>query len=426
MNERTARARNGDIVYVLNPPEVRRWGTYGDLLGAEHTDWRLVDDGPNARLRSDEESSEAELLELSGPAATALEQDDPEPLITTPAFEPFGGVADLGKYYLAGRIVTGVGHKRRVDSTALSLYRIARWRGGPLWSGVADIIAAAMAERVESFSGPVPHDLLDLGETHVRYLNDALLLMVAHAEWRGENRWARAASRIVDSLEIYTVPYGGGRWLLHDSLEHDAGRNDLVLNTHVQGIIALSAAGVDTSAHRLALHHALEYRAGGAKAFRAVARITFLELLRAFAPQRLAGRMGGPYPYASRICQEQQALRLPGGWIARDLSGKPAPGYYATVNLLDLGGYLANSGDELVRAPLKRAIRFALTSGFFAQQTRVNSPLAPLIPASLRVAGQNRWAAAFARRQIAGGGAPMIGWPGYTDHLWSNLAAGTP
>ncbi len=427
---RTMRRADGGLVHLLNPPQLRQWGPHGDLRDSEEAGWELSGEGSGVRLRSAAAGAEIELLHLSGAAAEEFDRDDPQALVTAPAFAPFGGVDDLGDYYLAGRILAGIGHKRRVDSTALSLYRIARWRGGSLWSGIAELIAGAMADRIESASdGSLPHDLLDLGETHVRYLNDALLLMAAHREWRAGPRWDRACARAVELLRTFTVPYGGGEWILHDSLERGAGRNDLILNTHLQAMIALQAAGADTEPHGRALLAALTPAASGRAARRAARLIATLEAARSFGPERLVRfvRARRPYALAAEVCADQAALRLPGGWIARDLKGDPAPSYYATVNLVDLGGLLANRPSRAEpRAWLDAGVRFALRSGFFRAETRAAAPTAPLVPVALRLAGREREAAAFARRQLAAGGVPMIGWPGYVDSLWSNLAPGTP
>ena len=427
---RTARRPDGSAAYVLNPPQIRRWGKHGDLLEGREVGWELREDGGEVRLRSEVEDAQADVLRLPADAAAALAEDDPEPLTTVPAFAPFGGIDDLGDYYVGGRILAGVGHKRRVDSTALSLYRIARRRGGPLWDGLADVIAAAIAERVEAAGADgIPHDLHDLGETHVRYLNDTLLLMVAQAEWRRDRRFELAAAKAVDLLAAFTVPFAGGSWVLHDSLERDDGRNDVILNTHLQAILALRAAGAEIEPHLRALFAALEPRAGGLRARRAALGIAGLELMRAYGSQRLIGsRPGRPYARAARICAERAALRLAGGWIARDLSGNRAPAYYATVNLLDLGGVIANVPDRGGRLAdsLDRGIRFARRSGFFRAEVRRGGAVAPLIPAALRLAGRGRAADALAERQLRAGGAPMIGWPGYTDSLWAELAPGTP
>jgi hypothetical protein len=430
LDRRTARRPDGATVRILNPPQTRRWGEHGDLLEARESTWELAADGPSARLRSTAPDAQAELLRVEGEAARVLAADSPEPQLTVPAFVPFGGIDDLGDYYLSGRVLTGIGHKRRVDSTALSLYRIARRRGGPLWSGVADLLANAIAERVEAAGADgIPHDLLDRGETHVRYLNDTLLLMVAQAEWRGGRRWHAAAERTVELLAGFTVPFCGGGWVLHDSLERDAGRNDLVLNTHLQAIIALRAAGAETAAHERALLAALEPRAAGRAALRAVVGIAALELTRAYGSERLTGsRPGRRYARAAGVCAGQSALRLPGGWIGRDLSGDRAPAYYATVNLLDLGGVVANLPDPggRLRAARDRGIRFALRTGFFRAEVRRRRPAAALIPGALRLADRPREAAAFAARQRRAGGAPLTGWPGYTDSIWGRLEAGTP
>ena len=139
----------------------------------------------------------------------------------------------------------------------------------------------------------------------MRYLNDSLLLMVAHREWRSEPRFESAAARLVELLRTFTVPFGGGDWVLHDSLERDDGRNDLILNTHLQAMIALRAAGADTEPHRRALDAALAPTATGRAARRAGRLIRTLESpgpsgLRGWSGSRAGAAPTPPPPRCAR------------------------------------------------------------------------------------------------------------------------------
>ena len=64
-----------------------------------------------------------------------------EPMTVVPTFRALGSAADLSEHLVGGHVLTG-GPRRKwpVDQTALSLYRIARLRGGAFWHGVADHI----------------------------------------------------------------------------------------------------------------------------------------------------------------------------------------------------------------------------------------------------------------------------------------------
>ena len=348
-----------------------------------------------------------------------------------PPFKSLGDVRDLADYLVGGRVLTGTERRKKpVDSTALSIYRIARHRGGPLWSGVAEHVAAVTAARIETApdSGPV-HDIWSGAETHVRYLNDAILLMAAHSEWMSGERWARATARACELLDNFTVDGPGGRWVLHDSLERDAGRNDFVLNTHVQAVVALLAAGRDVRAHIAATEAALSPRAGGATGLRAAAGLALFEQARARGPRRYVRRHMVPaYTRAAEVCTRAHAFRLPGGWIARDLSGKRGPGRYLSVNLGDMAA-LARSLETPppgLERWLADGLGFARRSGFFRAELRDRAPMAALIPAVLRLAGRDDHAAAAAERARAAGLAPMIGWPGYEDRLWQLLGDGSP
>jgi len=382
-------------------------------------------------LLSAEPGAEVDLLELGPEAVRAFMGDRPEPLTVVPPFLPVGDVRDLADYLVGGKVLTGTERRKKpVDSTALSLYRIARHRGGPLWSGVAEHVAAVTAARIEAApdSGPV-HDIWSGAETHVRYLNDAILLMAAHSEWASGDRWARAAERGCELLETFTVDAAGGRWVLHDSLERDAGRNDFVLNTHAQAIVALLAAGRDARAHVAALEGALSPRAGGPAGLRAAAGLALFETARARGPRRYVRRHMVPaYTRAAEVCTGAHAFRLPGGWIARDLSGKRGPGRYLSVNLGDMAAVALSleASPPGLEQWLDDGVQFARRSGFFRAEFRDRAPMAALIPAVLRLAGRHDQAAAAAERARAAGLAPMVGWPGYEDRLWQLLGDGSP
>jgi hypothetical protein len=429
---RVVRFPDGSLGYLLNPPSVRRWGPHGDLSDAEPVEWSLADDGDGARLSAAGAEADVDLLELGPEAARAFRDDRPEPLTVVPSFKPLESARALGEYLVAGKVLTGTERKKKpADSTALSLYRIGRHRGGPLWTGIAHHAAAVTAARIEDApaSGPV-HHIWTGGETHTRYLNDAILLLAAHADWTGEERWARAAARACGFLDdLYTVDAAGGRWVLHDSLERDAGRNDFVLNTHIQAIVALLAAGRDVHPHLEAAVGTLSPRVEGRAGLRAAAGLALLETVRARGPRRYMRRRVGPvYTRAAEVCAQAGAFRLPGGWIARDLSGKRGPGRYLSVNLGDMAALslsMETSPPGFDRW-LADGLRFARRSGFFRAELRDCNPMAALIPAVLRLAGRDDQAASAAEHARSAGLAPMVGWPGYADRLWSRLGAGSP
>jgi hypothetical protein len=274
-------------------------------------------------------------------------------------------------------------------------------------------VADVTAHRVEAVP-TLAHDMWSAGEAHVRFVNDALLLLVAHAEHTGEERFRRAAARVCALLDAFTVDVPGGRWILHDSLERDEGRNDVVLNTHVQAIVALMAAGRDVGAELAALERALAPRAAGRAGVRATSAIGLAEALRARGPRRaIRRRIPKAYARAARTAADARALRFPGGWIARDLSGRRAPGRYLTVNLGDLAA-LCRSIDSpppwLTRS-LSDGLRFAQRSGFFRAEIRDATPMSALIPAVLQTAGEHDRAADAAEACRAAGLAPLPDWP---------------
>ena len=419
---------NGSLTYVLNPPAARRWGPHGDLADARPIGWSLEQAEAGVVLKA-QSAAEVDLLELTGDAASEFTDDDPEPMTIVPPFEAMGGVRELGQYLIGGRVLTGTARiKKPIDSTSLSLYRTARIRGGPLWLGIAAHVAEVTAERIEQVP-TLTHDMWSAAETHVRFVNDALLLLVAHAEHTGDERFMRAAGRVCGLLDEYTVDFAGGRWILHDSLERDGEQNDVVLNTHVQATIALMAAGRETDGELTALERVLAARASGHRALGAASAIGLSEAVRARGPRRaVRRRIPKAYARAARVASDSRALRFPGGWLARDLSGRRAPGRYLTVNLGDLATLSRSieSPPPWLTSALADGLRFALRSGFFRAEVRDATPMSALIPAVLESAGEHDRAAEAAAACREAGLAPLPGWPGYSPGLWRRLGSAVP
>src|SRR5438874_2575647 len=91
--------------------------------------------------------------------------------------------------------------------------------GGPFWHAVARAVGEMVARRVTDAPGGLPvHDLLGAGETHTRFVADAVLLLLADGR-------AEAAASALAGLDALSVPWRDGRWYLHDTLERDAARN---------------------------------------------------------------------------------------------------------------------------------------------------------------------------------------------------------
>ena len=428
---RRVRFADGSLTYVLNEPALRSWGTHDDLTDLEQVEWKLTEEEGDARLVAAREGAEVDLLELGPDAARSLDER-PEPLTVVPSFTPLGAATELGEYLVGGRVLTGSETRRKpVDAVSLSIYRIARFRGGPVWDAVADHVANVVATRVEQAEGGnLVHHIWTGGETHVRYLNDAILLLAAHAERAGEERWRAALGRACALLdEHFTLDVPAGRWVLHDSLERDDARNHWVLNTHLQAILALQAAGQDVRDHLDAAVAALEPRVTGAHGLRTATGLVVAETLRAHGPRRHAGRrIASAYERAAGACSAARALRLPGGWIARDLSGDRRRVHYFTVNLTDLAGVVLATPDPpaaLARC-LEAGVRFGRASGFFRAEMRAATPLSALIPTLYRLVGTRSRAESAAERARRAGLAPMLGWPGYEDALWPRLGDPSP
>lgn len=425
-------ADNGRRVWLLNPPELRIWSD-DSLLSRHEVGWglRQVDDG--VAIWTDDRRAEADLVELSHVAAEELSGPAREGLAVTPMCVPLHGPVDLSNYLVGARVIAPGSSdpypRFPVDQTALSVYRIARWHGGAFWDGVANHIASATVERVmrAPTSGPIT-DLWGHREVHVRFLADTVLLLAAHAEARPGTHVNLALDRACRALEAYAMPWQGGQWIAHDSIEKQAGRNDLVLNTHIHAIVAMKAAGGDVTGPRQSLNIVLQSCVSGSAGRALGGALAVADLSRAHLPRRVSTRIASRIHQSSaKYASEQRRLRFPGGFIARDASGQPAPWYYFAVNLNDLAVAMRNFPTPEIANALERALQFAKRSHYLHAQLRWRDSLTPTIaPAILRNASDDSAASAAAARALQSGLAPTIGWPGYVDALWSRLAPGTP
>jgi hypothetical protein len=408
----------GNVTWMLHAPARRIWSATGCLADTRPVAYSVEEDDDGVRVVVDE-TSEVDLMQLTRVEAEAIDGDGPEALTVIGSFEPLGGAVDLARFFVGSTVLdtTDFGGRRcPSEQTALSIYRIARHRGGPFWNDVAEAVAEIVAARVRAAPDGRPvHDLLGKGESHTRFVADAVLLLLA----AGDGDPATAAMRGLDGL---AVPTDGGCWYLHDTLEHDAGRNDLVLNTHVHALVASRAVGHDVAPAMAALDSALSLR-GEPRGVVLAAMLGISDRLRSRGRgHALAHRAE---QMAARSRTRTPHLRLPGGWVARDTALGPAPSYF-TVNLADLA-VLERVGPSLrSTAALRAGLRFARASGHFAAQRVDRDPLAVLVPTLLRNAGRGDAARRAADATLAAGWAPAIGWPGYEDHLWAALPPGTP
>jgi hypothetical protein len=428
--ERLLRDADGNLTWLVDAPRRRTWSSTGVLSLSEPVEWELRQTAIGATLLCSDPDAEVDAVELRGDAARTFERDASAPMTVIPSFRPLAGPEGLGDYLVGGRVVTGAPLGRwQVEQAALSIYRIARLRGGAFWQGVAAHVADAVARRVEEAPGGQPvTDHWQKGEAHVRFVADAALLLAAHAELSGEERFKRATERAADALESFAVPLGGGRWYLHDSVEEAAGRNDLVLNTHVHTLTALRACDRDVGPGLQALDAALAPRARGVKAIVAGASVGMSDLVRALAPLAPARRLArSSHARVARRAVSQRALRLPGGYLARDASGVTAPSTYLAVNVSDLAVLQRNTPTDAAGTALAEGLRYARRFAYMRAELRDERAGAQvLMPHALRNAGYAKEATRAARHAEEAGMAPLVGWPGYEDSLWGALASGTP
>lgn len=429
--ERLLRDGDGGLLWLLDEPRRRRVSETGVLSLDDPGEWRLEEgDGGGAALRCADDEAVTDLVELRGPAAEAFERDASEPMTVVPSFRPLARPEDLGAYLVGDIVVTGGPNGRwQADQVALSIYRIARLRGGPFWDQVAAHVAGATARRMEAAPhGRVVTDHWRKGESHARFVTDAALLLSAHAELTGAESFRRAAERAADAIESYAVPLAGGRWYLHDSVEQEEGRNDLVLNTHLHAVTALRACGRDVAPGLRALEAVLGRRARMPRAWLVGAQVAAADATRAFAPRRIGRRLVPPSQEAlARLAGSSRVLRFPGGYVARDASGAIAPAAYLAVNVSDLAVLQRNAPSPAAAAALAEGLRYARRFFYMRAELRdLRAGAQVLLPHALRNAGRLRDADRAAALATRAGLHPIVGWPGYEDALWSRLAAGTP
>jgi hypothetical protein len=428
--ERLLRDSSGGLIWLLDEPRRRRVSPTGVVALDDPGDWKLEDMDGGVALRCADPEALIDLVELRGGAARAFERDASAPMTVVPSFRALGRPEGLGDYLVGDLVVTGGPNGRwQADQVALSIYRIARLRGGAFWEQVAAHVAGAAARRVEAApQGRVVTDHWRKGESHARFVTDAALLLQAHAELTGDKSFEQAAARAAEAIESFGVPLMGGRWYLHDSVEQEAGRNDLVLNTHVHAVTALRACGREVKPGLRALEAVLARRARGPQAIAVGAALAAGDAVRAFAPRRIG------HPLARRAEQRlaslaggAQALRIPCGYVARDASGAIAPAAYLAVNVADLAVLQRNTPCASAAAALAEGLRYARTFQYMRAELRDRRREAQvLLPHALRNAGRDREAARAVARARDAGLAPIIGWPGYEDALWSRLVPGTP
>lgn len=412
---------SGATCRLLSKPARRTWSADGVLLESS---------SPAAGGRS------WDLVELDAPASGAWDADRSPTMLVLGSFSPLGGPADIGRFVVGGHVLdtTDFGGRRcPSEQTALALWRVCRLRGGPLWDGVADHVAAWVRDRIVGASEPGPvHDLWGKGETHVRFLADGALLLVAESERLGDDpratAFAVAAERAFDLLDEFAVVSRFGRWYAHDSIELASGGCDLVLNTHAQVVAARHAWGHPDTEAIDALEASLSPARNG-RGWLAAGALAASTLARRLAPRRLAAAAGmvddRVRAAVSRHLATTQSLRLPGGYVGRDALVHVSPDYYLVTNLYDLGILGANGVSRAAADAARAGWRWAEATGSLRIFTDAAHPLSSLLPIVCRQLGKEDRAKAATVAVTRFGGLPVPGWPGFDDRPWAAFAADT-
>lgn len=423
-DEEVVEHADGGRTWLLQPPSRRRWGADELLEEVRAVRWSVEERDGGVWLRS-EARSEVDLLVLS-PAASRGLDDEAEALSVYPLASSLGPARDLREFLVGGAVLAPPfpwGHRLATEQVALSLYRIARLRGGLFWDGLAGAISGWVARRMSRPGGPA-----SAGD-HLRMVADAGLLLLAEAARTGQAEVSDAAGRALDTVRGCAVELDqGGCWYRHDRGEAVAGRNDEVLPTHLQAIVLLRAAGEDCRAGEIALRGILGRRAP-ARVRPWSALLTVSELARAGrGPVRRVGSRAA-HAALGRIGGLQAATpfhRLPGGRLLRDTLDAAELSHYFMVALLDLASVAANFSDAVLTSALEAALAAARRSRYLAAEIRAGGAICGHYPSALRMAGHVDQADRAAERLRLAGYPAAVGWPGYEDHLWDRLAPGTP
>ena len=354
---------------------------------------RYADDGRLAESTAGGPGAVVDVLELSADEVAAFEASPaPVPMLVTGSFTAVRGADTLGRFLVGGAVLdTNVfdGHRCPSEQTALGLWRIARLRGGAFWDGVADLIAAWVETRITSAVGVGPvHSVWGDGETHVRFLADAALLLLAAER--------SAASRAVDLLEQFAVPLGGGQWFVHDSLElargtrRPRGEHPRAGTGRARRVGSSHRGGLRRAGRRprsaAAAHAARRSPRAGWPSPTGSAVTVPLDCDPRPMPSR-GGRSGGSLVTTRRTGTSGSRAAT----CARDASVRAAPHYYFGVNLYDLGVLVANRVvDE--GGPVDRAFRDGASMGASHGLVRRAAPVGhgDRVPRTDRVAAGRR------------------------------------
>lgn len=226
-------------------------------------------------------------------------------------------------------------------------------------------------------------------ETHLRFFNDGIGLLLGEAEISGDRLWAESAEKATEQLiRNYSDELdGGGLWFLHDSLEANgapppnpapdlgqASSNTLCLNTHVQALTMLIRLSMQQDAPSC-IHTMKVYRRG-LKALRFVLKLDSAPVayrwLGAFVRPAVEskGRNGlcarVTRVFAFRILprfywwmrRQFPRIAYPNGFLERDMTSSMMADDYHVLNLKELLILYAHDPQPWLESVIEKAYCF--------------------------------------------------------------------
>lgn len=315
-------------------------------------------------------------------------------------------VSDIWNYVVKGDVYDPrnqpVGRRWRCEQCAHTLYyhlnHLEEQTNKKIYAALQDLIAYSVMLSLPSDGRWRHGHWTPEMETHTRFQVDGIHLLLTHYEKTGKEVFLGKAKLAMDYLiSIADTLSEGGIWFLHDSLEVDEQQarffygnlisskafgksisNTLCLNTHLWTMTAL---------HRLTTLDSdpkyEEYLERGLKATQKVleaepAQLLYLPvyLVRDFLIKvalrsnrvvmkkvpRIFDRVFGRFviPYMKKVFPR---LKMPNGFIERDLSSSALPNYYYIQNLKDLLVLYKQTRREGLLKIIEKSLAYALQSG---------------------------------------------------------------
>ncbi len=413
-------ASDSPIYWIPQPPVIRTLDVQKRILTEQHAQLLGITADTNM-LSTSIAVLAGQTLDLtlwrfnSDTATWASALDELLPIETQSYFTyashtPYTRPADLYRHLIHGFVYESIWAwpKRKkvcdeLDAYALYLICVGLLRasGKRIYRLFMRQLAASVAARQQPDGGWRHGEWTDLMEEHLRLSCGGLHLLAAAAEEEGAPALNEALRQGAAHLARQTDQIDSGSWLLHDSLERSESdlsqgpftwvssrvlgkspSNMLVLNTHLDGTIALDRARQvlgemthnDLIASAQKVSKAVLTMRPAEWLFNALYRAVALTLLpedqaRTLpAPVRIIKRLTWKYlyPRLNRIKTALPRFVMPNGFIERDLALGSFSHAYQSVNIWDLARFRHRFDGDYLGPIIDLAARHTQLSGIRA------------------------------------------------------------